>query len=413
MARRKTEEAEAVTVEPTTKKPGVKTVEAKHVVTYSEPITVPVKDEETDSEDEFDEIEDEETERAKPRAPSLRTRLRDKLARNGIADTEQLRLRIDRLPLYDQNGQAGINAEKEFLRTTTCTESFFTSDEYLDHIRAIGGAGTYWLTLRHKNNIVASWQERIGGAPQAEQSAIEGVPVASNGAVDPTAVIDVFWKQFDKFQKFQQAMMPPWVKQFDPMAMMQQPALNPAANTTEGALMTLLNSDDELLNQAVGKLRKVFRGDGATSEEKGPWDAVVAALTSPTLPAVVSQVLATFKTPTANPAETPQSQHQPQQPPPDVAAYQIVIRRLIDFLKLNGEVGSVIAAIDGFLNLFPQHQMSVEGLINLPPEQALQMLAQVEPMAAEAVALPHAVEWIQRLRDAYFQSEDNSDGITQ
>lgn len=411
MAKKKIEESDVETVEPLPKKPGLTTVEAKHVVTYTQPITVPVKEDDADLDDDLDEIDEEETERAKPRTPSLRTRLRDKLSKNGIADTEQLRLRIDRLPLYDQNGQAGINAEKEFLRTTTCTESFFTSDEYLDHIRAIGGPGTYWLTLRHKNNIVASWQERIGGAPQTETTMTgEVVSVQSNGQVDPSAMMDAFMRHFEKFQKLQNAMMPPWIRQMNPAELMQSSA-QPVPATTESALLTLLNADDELLQTAVGKLRKVFRGDGAIAEEKGPWDAVVAALTSPTLPAVVSQVIASFRQ--QQPVENPATQPQPQQPPPDVAAYQIVIRRLIDSLKLNGEVENVIAAIDGFLNLFPQHQMSVEGLINLPPEQALQMLAQVEPMAAEAVALPHAVEWIQRLRDAYFQPGDNPDGLNQ
>lgn len=407
MGRPKKVTIEAEETEPVAGKPATKTVEARHVVTYTEPITVPVTEAET-SEEEIDDEPDEEIE-PRERVPSLRTRLRNRLAKNGITDAEQLRLRIDRLPLYDSNGQAGINAEKEFLRTLTCTESFFTSDDYLDTLRAIGGAGTYWLTLRHKNNIVASWQERIGGAPQVEQSTIEGIAAAPGGSVDPTAMIDVFWKQFDKFQKFQQAMLPPWMKELNPATMIMPQPNQP--NTTEGALMTLLNADDELLNQAVGKLRKVFRGDGAAAEEKGPWDAVVALITSPTLPQTIQMLAQQFRAPQPNQATGNQPPDSPPPMPPDVLAQQRLLAVLTNAMRLNSDVATVLPALDGFAELFPEHRGMIEQFLSAEPQQLLGALPQFFPPAAEVVGLPHAAEWVGKLKAMYFgEAEEASNG---
>lgn len=397
-----TEESDQVAAKPATK-----TVEAKHTVTYVEPITVPVT--ETDSAVEtFDDEPDEEIE-SRERVPSVRTRLKNKLAKGGITNSEQLRLRIDRLPLYDINGQAGINAEREFLRTITCTENFFMTDDYLDTLRTIGGTGTYWLTLRHKNNIVASWQERIGGASQIEQATIEGIPVAPGGAVDPSAMMDAFMRQFEKFQKLQQAMLPPWMKQFNPAEMMQPVQSAPA--TTEGALMTLLNSDDELLNQAVSKLRKVFRGDGA-AEEKGPWDAVVALITSSTLPQTIQMLAQQFRAPQQHQAAANQPPDSPPPMPPDVLAQQRLLAVLTNAMRLNSDVATVLPALDGFAQLFPEHLGMIEQSLSAEPQQLLGALPQFFPPAAEVVGLSHAVEWVEKLKAMYF-GEPETEGSTQ
>lgn len=409
MAKAKPAETLVEMVETTPKKAAQMPVEAKHTITYSQPIFVPLEDSATEDSEEDLIVDGTEEEEERKRPPSFRTKLREKLNRNGIAGTEQLRLRIDRLPLYDANGQSGINAEKEFIRTTTCTESFITGDEYLEHIRSIAGPGVYWLTLRHKNTIVQSWQERIGGAPQEPAVGTDAGVIAAGNTVDPSALMDGLMRQFEKFQKLQAAMMPPWIKQMNPADFMQSSAQPSQSATTESALLTLLNSEDDLVNAAVGKLRKLFRGDGSAAEEKGPWDAIVAALTSPTLPQVVSQLAQSFRT-AAQPGAPNGQPQTPPPPPPDIAAYQIVISRLVEAMRLNGDAAGVIAAIDGFCTLFPQHQPQVEALLNAPPEQALQMLAQFYPPAVEAIQLPHAVEWVQQLRDAYFQSEPEPDG---
>jgi len=408
MARRKKLEPDETAVEGVAKKPAVQTVDAVHTIKYSAPVTVPaVEPEPDDSEDlAIEDFELDDNAEPKPRPLSPRARLREKLAKLGVTN-QALKLRIDRLPNYDLNGQSGINAEKDYIRTTACTEQFFDSDDYLEHIRSIAGPGTYWLTLRGGKSIVAQWQERIGGAPQSDQPAIEGVTMASPAAVDPSVMMDAFMRQFEKFQKIQAAMLPPWMKQANPNDW-QPPAQQP--NTTESALLTLLNSEDELMTQAVGKLKKLFRGDGAAVEDKGPWDAIVAALTSPTLPQTIGMLVSQFRAPQQQPmTEAPPV---PQQPPPDVLLYNQLLSILTETMKLNGDALPVLRAMDGFTTFFPQHQLQVENILNTDTPQLLAMLPQFFQPAAEVVSLPHAAEWLDKLKLAYF-GEPEAEGSKQ
>lgn len=412
MARPKKKVSEAENSEPNETQPSTKTVEAKHVVTYFEPVTVPVTEADSAETDDGDspDLEEEESEQAeKPAKPSFRAKLRERLTRNGISDAEQLRLRVDRLPHYDENGLAGVNAEKDFVRIVPCTEGFITSDDYLEFIRSKDGPGAYWFTLRYKNNIIASWHKRIAGnaqpAPSGEAVSLEGNVAAV--AQNPSDLMDAMFKQFEKFQKFQAAMMPPWMKQVNPEWM--QPG-NQAAQplTTESALLTLLNSDDDLVTQSVGKLKKLFRGDGGIADEKGPWDAIVALITSPTLPQTVQMLMSQFRQPTNGQQQQSNPAPQPQAVPSDQAAYERLMQLLLQSMRINGDVEPVLIAIDGFIALFPEHGPMINSFFNASTELLLPGLAQASPAAAEIVALPHAKEWIEKLKAAYFP-EDNED----
>lgn len=400
---------EAEVSESSEAKPATKLVDAKHVITYVEPVKVPASPEESgvDDPEEFEFEEDGKPERTQK--PSFRTKLRDKLSRNGIADSEQLRLRIDRLPLYDANGQSGVNAEKEFVRTTTCTEAFITGDEYLDHIRTVAGPGTYWLTLRHKNTIVASWQERIAGNPQTAPSS-DALPFDAGTVVNPqnpSDLMDAMFKQFEKFQKFQAAIMPPWMKGFDASQMMQANGQSQPL-TDETALLHILNREGDVVDKVAGKLKTLLRGD-SHSEEKGWVDVIHAALTSPTLPQTIQVLISQFRQPTADqpmqPATAP-----PQQPAisPDVAAYERLIQRLLQAVHVNADVEPEMTTIEGFLALFPEHEFTLTQMLNTPTEMLLPALAQTSPMAAEIAQMPHAKEWIEKLKTAYFN--DASEG---
>ena len=323
---------------------------------------------------------------------------------------------VSRLPNYDKDNRTDPKSRRFAGSLSIPDAEYLKEERYLEDLQqkfARGQNGNWFLMCVRRDNRNFAYLPPVCVEPPAPEmmaaKAIENTPInIFNPQQNPGDMMDAMLKQFEKFNKLQAAMLPPWMKDI------QLPTAAPVSSTgndqltDEKALLHILNREGDIVDAVVGKLKGLMKGNSA-GEEKSWADVAVAALTSPTLPAVISQLVAQFRAPMANPVEAPQ----PHQPPPDVAAYQIVIRRLIDSLKLNGEVESVIAAIDGFLNLFPQHQMSVEGLINLPPEQALQMLAQVEPLAAEAVSLPHAVEWIQRLRDAYFQPGDNPDGLNQ
>ena len=329
---------------------------------------------------------------------------------------------VSRLPNYDKDNRTDPKSRRFAGSLSIPDAEYLKEERYLEDLQqkfARGQNGNWFLMCVRRDNRNFAYLPPVCVEPPAPEmiaaKAIENgnTPInIFNPQQNPGDLMDAMLKQFEKFNKLQTAMMPPWMKD------MQFPAAAPVASTgndqltDEKALLHILNREGDIVDAVVSKLKGLMKGNSAV-EEKSWADVAVAALTSPTLPTVISQLVAQLRAPMANPSEPPQPHFQQQQLPPDVAAYQIVIRRLTDSLKINGEVESVIAAIDGFLTLFPQHQSSVEGLINLPPEQALQMLAQVEPSAAEVVAMPHAVEWIQRLRDAYFQPGENTDGVNQ
>ncbi|MFN0108538.1 MAG: hypothetical protein ACKVZH_06755 [Blastocatellia bacterium] len=401
MGRPKKVATEESTVETVAKKPAVKMVEAKHVVTYSEPLTIPVTEsepeetEETELEGaEFDEGEIER--RARPLSP--RARLREKLAKLGVTN-QALKLRIDRLPQYEINGQSGINAEKDYIRTTACTEAFFDSDDYLEHLRSFG-PGTYWLTLRGGKSIVAQWQERIGGAPQAQPSAENpGIEVYQPAApVDPMASLLKQAKQFSELRK----LLAPESETLSRAAAKSEP------QTTEQALLTLMNADSGLVDTVAGKLRGLLKGSGNNpgEAEKGWLDVLYMAIERDTLPKLINQFAVQFRPQQQAQATVSQPpDNTPPPMPPDVAAYQRLLTALTANMRANGDVSTVLTALDGFAALFPEHAANIEGFLSNDTQHLLGMLPQFYPPAAEVVGLPHAVEWVGKLKAAYFGEE--------
>jgi len=402
MGRLKKVEPEAVATETAAKKPAVKTVEAVHTIKYSEPVTVPFAEPEADEADEAGlevvEFEEDDTE-SKPRPLSPRARLREKLSRLGVTN-QALKLRIDRLPLYDVNGQSGINAEKDYIRTTACTEAFFDSDDYLEHLRSFG-PGTYWLTLRGGKSIVAQWQERIGGAPLPSTSAENPSPEIYQAAapVDPFTALLKQAKQFAELRKL-----------FAPESEAPPRAVaNDGQQTTEQALFTLMNADNGLVDVAAGKLRQLLRGNGSNSNdtEKGWLDVLYMAIERDTLPKLVNQFASQFRPGAAGATSATQPTAPAEQSAPDAVAYQRLVSVLVNCARTNSDVIPALQAIDGFVALFPEHAGAVDGFLNAPIEMALPALAQSSPMAAEVVAMPHAAEWFTRLKAAYFEVNES------
>jgi hypothetical protein len=409
MGRPKKVVIEELAAESPVKKPSVKTVEAKHVVTYSEPMTIPVADSEPDETEEWlAEDADEATEEPKAsRPPSLRARLKERLEKAGVAGT-QLRLRIDRLPLYEINGLSGINAEKEFVRVVSCTESYFDTEDYLENIRAFSGPGTYWLTVRAGKSIVAQWQEKIAGTPQNNNSGTPENPAPIQyqpaAAIDPMASLLKQAKQFGELRK----LLAPEID--------SQPARvsNDGQQTTEQALLTLMNTDNALVETVASKLGKMFRGNGSSSAEpERSWlDVLYMAIERDTLPKLINQFATQFRPGgTAANGDAPAQPTAPteQQPSADVVAYQRLVAVLVGCLRTNGDVMPALQAIDGFLALFPEHAAAVDSFLTAPAEIALPALAQSSPMAAEAIALPHAAEWVGKLKAAYFEEIESEE----
>lgn len=402
MGRQRKTETELLPPENEAQKPALKTVEAKHTIVYNEPVRIPVEPE-PDEADELElaepEVEDDEAEQ-KPRPLSPRARLREKLAKLGVG-SQSLKLRIDRLPNYEINGQSGINAEKDYIRTTQCTDAFFESDDYLEHIRSVGGPGTYWLTLRGGKSVIAQWQERIGGAPQAPASA-ENPTVEAYQPAPQSDALDSLLKQAKKFTELRKLLAPEADNQPRTVA-------NGDAPTTEQALLTLMNADNAVVDAVAGKLRGLFRGNGggAVEPERSWLDVLYIAIERDTLPKLINQFATQFKPVASNAAtgDAPAQQPQPveQQMTPDVAAYHRLIQVLINAMRVNSDPLPVIRAADGFIELFPEHEPMLQGFLNAPVEMLLPALAQTSPMAAEVVAMPHAAEWIGKLKAAYFE----------
>lgn len=156
------------------KKPRKTAVNAKHKIEFTAPTLVDdpsIVGAEEEGEEIVEEAEgaalldfdEEDEEVAVRRPPTLKQRLRSKFEKRGIGGTEIMTLRIDRLPSFQQDGLAGVRADKEFCGMISCTEDIFDGDDYLTRIQQSYGPGAYWLTLRHKNSIVQTWREIIAG----------------------------------------------------------------------------------------------------------------------------------------------------------------------------------------------------------------------------------------------------------
>jgi hypothetical protein len=168
MPRKKNTAVEMISPDLKAKPTKEQIVTARHTVVYDAPevVQVPAEDEDEDM------PEAEAPEPEQQRQPSFRTKLRERFKQRGIGVDETLNLRIDRLPLFQQNGLAGVKTDKEFCGIVPCTEKFFDSDEYLIEIQRRYGPGEYWLTVRHKNIIISQWRERVGGFPVAPAAVV-------------------------------------------------------------------------------------------------------------------------------------------------------------------------------------------------------------------------------------------------
>lgn len=148
---------------PASAKPVTRMVDAEHTIKYREPVPVPVAEE---SEEESAMLWEDDENRPKKLKKSLREKLRDKLEKGGITNTEGIYLRIDRFINPDAIGNDGMNGDKEFCWRGPCTIEYVTNDDYLTDTAKRHGPGNYWFTLRNQKSILATWQFKIGGLPQ-------------------------------------------------------------------------------------------------------------------------------------------------------------------------------------------------------------------------------------------------------
>ena len=243
-------------------------VAAKHTVVYEAPevIDIPLEDDEETPE------EISEQEQAQ-RQPSFRTKIRERFKQRGIGVDETLNLRIDRLPLFEQNGFGGLKADKEFCGIIPCTEKFFDGDDYLMEIQRRYGPGEYWLTVRHKNAIVSSWRERLGGFPVAP------IPVTTEPGQPPQMMYPQPITQSVQPRSVKEEMreVAEIIKLVDGIRGPREETPIPSVTDPDTILLSSLATNDKFMdkisNSLVGKLVGNRNGDGG--DDPSPWSVAM------------------------------------------------------------------------------------------------------------------------------------------
>lgn len=287
-------------------------VEAEHTIRFRKPLDVATLETETEEEPEiedFEEPEIEESDDEQPRrrtALSFRSKLKKELGDRGIGSDEQLRLRIDRLPYYEVNGNTGINAEKEFVRNIPCAKEFVLNDEYLDEVSKSCGPGAYWFTLRHKNTIVKMWHMKISGppppiAPVTAEAGQAGTQViyqpAPNQAQQLVAVQDPLAQMRQAFKL---------VREFRDdlglvMPQQSEPAQTPPPPTDPKiAALQLIAENPDVMEKIGSGLTKIMLGS-KSGDDSDPWAEVAKeAIRSGQAPQIVATLIREFMAPFRN-----------------------------------------------------------------------------------------------------------------
>lgn len=290
MPSRKKIKAEVETIEPDPKTTRRAVVAAKHTVTYEAPevVEIPIEDDE-DEDGDSPQIEFAEPER-QPRQPSFRTKIRDRFKARGIGVDERLVLRIDRLPFFEQNGFAGVKADKEFCGVIPCVESFFDGEEYLTEILRRYGPGEYWLTLRHKNAVVSSWRERIGGFPVAPiitQSSEPGQP--------PQVIYQQPMGQAPPPRAFKEELkdVAEMMKLFDSIRGPRDDNPQTIPRTDDEVLATAILKQPDVVENVVGNVIKRFGRSGG-DDDPSPWSVAMKLVESGQAAQIVKTLIDSF-----------------------------------------------------------------------------------------------------------------------
>jgi hypothetical protein len=410
------------------KKTVKKIVPAKTVVTYEteQIVEVPAESEDIDSDVFFDD-EIEETEKYRP--PTLSARLKEKFIKRGIGGSDQLHLRIDRMPLYEVNGVAGIKSDKEFCGVIQCTEEFFDNDIYLGELLKRYGPGEYWLTLRHKATIIKAWRERIGGfpvpihMPAADASATPppGYPPAyypyGNPPPPPPSVREMFSDQ--KALLKDQLEMAKLIRESYGIGPGEAP------KTEDDALASAIFKRPEILDTVIGSVMDRYANGKGSEPTFMSWLmlatqngqlAQTAGAVIQTLMSGLQGIIGKPPQPIAQNGETPaQIQAPPQQPQSPEEFYMSTI--LAHVVTGCAQILSPEdVAQDVFDYIYEEvgtlHRARVEDTLRqyaeLPPDAVIAYLESL-PNGAQVVAMDHTREWIELLQKAIKTSEASED----
>jgi len=289
MPSKKKSQVETLPPEMEAKQTRRQVVEAKHTVTYLAPeiVEIPIEQDEEET-PEGEAVEAEQVQRP----PSFRTKIRERFKARGIGVDETLMLRIDRLPFFEQNGLAGVRSDKEFCGVLPCKENFFDGDEYLIEIQRRYGPGDYQLTVRHKNFIVSSWREHIGGfsAPVAVASSEPGQPptmiyAQPMGQAPPSPQRTIKEELRD---------MAEMIKLVDNIRGPREENQTNPARTEDEVLATAILKQPDVIENVVGSVIKRFGRSGGGDDDPSPWAVAMKLVESGQASQIVKAFLDSF-----------------------------------------------------------------------------------------------------------------------
>lgn len=193
-------------------------------------------------------------------------------------------------------------------------------------------------------------------------------------------------------------------RMFSPREENPRPIIENRPMTTEAALLKLISEDPIALAAARERLL------GSEGESFSFMQLLPAIM--PTVERIVSSITDAMKA--ANPAPAINRNatilQPPQTQPGDdlmMQAYGRIFNSFLNALATNSDVEPIITAFDSFCNLFPEHELMIEGLMTQPPEMVIGFLNQTLPQAANILNAPHAIDWIKRLQEAYTKEPED------
>jgi hypothetical protein len=218
------------------------------------------------------------------------------------------------------------------------------------------------------------------------------------------------------------------VKKVFPEAEAATPIQQPQINTTEQALLHLMNQDGSMVETIADKLKGLMRSKD-NGREIGWMDLVMEAIKSDVFPKMIREARNLMLETRQNgmPAN-PQAQATPQglsntQPngngtdqannlntlpqnlPPEIALLNLTIQDCVQQLP----APEAAARIEAFATLHPTVNPFIDMFIGMTPDMVLAWLSNAIPQAASITQLPYAKDWVSALQEELQTGEGNHD----
>lgn len=396
--------AESLIEEPDVITPPSK-VEISHreVRTWKEERTVDdIEDEE------IDDVEDDSPEEIQPSPDDPIAKVLSEIA----GSRSNWSLQVARLPNYDRDNRTDPKSRRHCGVLSIPDADYLKEERFLEDLQhkfARGVNGNWFLMCVRRDNRNFAYLSPVCVEPPLPEVMAAKAAETQNGApiniYNPQVPTVDGFKQFisqaKQFAELRDLLLPVGFGTAQPVATNNEPL------TDEKALLHILNREGDIVDNVASKLKGLMRNGGGGGEEKNVWDVVVAALTSPTLPQTIAMITQQFRQAAANPAPQAQpTEPPPQAIPPDVAAYHRLLGVITNTMRINGDVNIALNALDGFVALFPEHSANAEGFLTADTQHLLAMFPSVFPPSTEVVGMPHAAEWIDKLKAAYLGEEE-------